>query len=193
MPLRQGDHQALVFMHNELLPFIIAGRKVKRGRWFIWVDGVYRYGGDLAAALAGLGVGGSLVRALAHPGETEHGTSADLLTRMTEQLGPRWVYIGFAAIIVWIVVRLVTQNESTAQRATLAKQFALYNEITYGKLREALRGRVPREDILKAHQATSERVQVALTNGIWPWDTYRPPETAFQPELDRLTDELRCL
>jgi hypothetical protein len=190
MPLQQGDHPALVFLHRELLPFIIAGRRVKR-RWFVWLDGVARYTGDLAAALAGLGVGGPLVGAFAHPAEPAHEASADLWTRLTEQLGPSWVYIGFAAIIVWIFVRLVTQNESVTQRATLAKQFALDNESGYGKLDQALHGHVPRDLILEVYRSTMDRVQTALTKEIWPYKKYRPPVAAYQPELDRLTDEIR--
>ena len=60
MPLQSGDHPALVFLYRELLPYMIAGRRVKR-QWFVRLDGVYRYTGDLAAAVAGLGVGGPIV------------------------------------------------------------------------------------------------------------------------------------
>jgi hypothetical protein len=190
MSLQQGDHPALVFLHRELLPFMIAGRRVKR-QWFVRLDGIYRYTGDLAAALAGLGLGGPLVGAFAHPTEPAHDASADLWTRLTDQLGPRWVYIGLVAIIIWIIVRLIIQNESVTQRATLAQQFALDNESGYGKLFECLRRRVPRDGILEVYRSTTDRVQTALTKNIWPFETYRPPEAAFQAERDRLIDEIR--
>jgi hypothetical protein len=187
MPLRQGDHPALVYLYRELLPFIIAARRIKH-QWFVRLDGFYRYTGDLAAALSGLGVGGSFVSAIAHPDQP----SVDLWTKLTEQLGSVWVYVGIAAIIVWIVVRLVIQNESVSQRATLAKQFALDNEISYARLDQALRRRDPRDVILEVNRTTMDRVQTALTKEIWPFATFRPPEWAFLPELDRIIDQIRA-
>ena len=170
---------------------MIAGRRVKR-RWFVWLDGVYRYTGDLAAALAGLGVGGSFVGAIAHPAEPADTGSADLWTRLTEQLGPRWVYVGFAAIIVWIVLRLVVQNETVTQRATLAKQFALDNESAYGKLYQGLHGDRPRGVILEVYRSTMDRVQTALTKRIWISERFKPPEKTFRAELDREIDDIRA-
>jgi hypothetical protein len=190
MGLQAGDHPALVFLHRELLPFLIAGRKVRR-RWFVRLDRGYRYTGDLAAALAGMGLGGPLIGAIAHSTDPGHGPGADVGTRLTEQLGRQWGIVGVVAVVVWVVVRLVVQNENIAQRATLAKQFAVDNEISFGKLFEALRGPKPRDGILEVHRATMDRVQTALTKDIWPFETYRPPPAAVQPELNELTDEIR--
>jgi len=169
---------------------MIAGRRVKR-QWFVHLDGVYRYTGDLAAALAGLGFGGPLVGALAHSGEPGQQGSGDFWKRLTEQLGPVWVYAGLAAIVVWIAVRLVTQNESVAQRATLAKQFALDNENGWARLFEVLRRRSPRDGIREINRSTQDRVQSALMRNIWPFDTFKPPMKAVQPELDLLIVEIR--
>lgn len=188
MPLQPGDHPALIFLHRELLPFLIAGRQVKR-QWFVRLDGIYRYTGDLAAALAGLGLGGPLVGAFAKAGAAN--PQSDLWTKLTTQLGPTWVYVGIASLAVWVVIRVVVQNEAVSQRATLARQFALDNEAANAKLYEALRKTVPRDGILEIYRVTMDRVQTALAKAIWPFDTFRPPALVFQAERDRLTGEIR--
>jgi hypothetical protein len=89
MPLRPDDHAALRFFYHEIFPFMIAGRRVRR-QWFVRFEGIYRYTGGVAAALAGLGVGGPFVGAFAHPGEPAE-SSADFWARLTGQFGPHWV------------------------------------------------------------------------------------------------------
>jgi hypothetical protein len=137
--------------------------------------------------LSGLGVGGSVVGVIAHSDEA----SGDLLGRLTRQLGPRWFFVGLAAIVVWIIIRLFIQNERVSQRATLARQFAVDHERSWGDLYQALGERTPQPGILKVHVSKHFRVQSAVIGRIWPFETYRPPLPAFQPELDRLIDEIR--
>lgn len=106
-------------------------------------------------------------------------------------LGPVWWAIAIAAVIFWSLVRLVIQNENVSQRATLARQIVVEIDLAYGELQQNLHHRVPGPFILRAHQATMARAQTAVSREIWPFPGYRPPREAYQPELDRVIDEIR--
>jgi len=59
-PLRAGNHYILRKLSTQLLPWMISGRRLSR-LWFVRLAAFWRYTGDLAAALAGLGIGAPLV------------------------------------------------------------------------------------------------------------------------------------
>src|SRR5215204_105828 len=100
--LRPGDHYILAKLANELLPYMIGGPRLTRW-WFVRLASFYGYIGDLAAALAGLGIGAPIVALVS--GKTPEGKSAFEVLR--EVLPAPWIGVGAAALIVWIIIRLV--------------------------------------------------------------------------------------
>jgi len=88
-PLRPGDHYILRKLCSELLPWMIGGR-VARRQWFVVLAGVYAYGGELAAALAGLGIGGPIIAAF----EEKEPPGQNALDTLRKTLPGWWFALG---------------------------------------------------------------------------------------------------
>lgn len=131
--LENGDHYVLQKLHNELLPWMIAGRWVKR-QWFVGVSSVNSYLGDILAALAGLGIGSPLVQLLS--GKIPEGKSA--LDVLHDSLPGPWFWIGVGALIAWVILRVVIKQENVVARALLAADCAQSMQKLYAQLFAAL-------------------------------------------------------
>jgi hypothetical protein len=185
--LNQNDHYILKKLCDELLPWMICGRRVK-DQWFVRLAGVYRYTGDLAAALAGLGIGAPLAALAA--GKAPAGKGAMDILRDT--LPGAWFYVGLAALLVWVVIRLVIQNEDVISRALLARDCAQSMKALKVELWKALPDSAPMPKITIVQKSVDDKVQTAVNNKVWPmsWDPL-PPADQIAEELRTTVEEIR--
>lgn len=110
-PLLPGDHQIMRKLAEELLPWMICGKMVKR-QWFVRLNTFNAYAGDAAAALAGMGIGAPIISAF--QGNVPAGQNAIEILRSTLPSG--WFVVGLVALIAWFAVRLVVQREDVVAR-----------------------------------------------------------------------------
>jgi len=184
-PLRAGDHYILRKLSTQLLPWMISGRRLSR-LWFVRLAAFWRYTGDLAAALAGLGIGTPLV-ALAS-GKTPEGKTAFDVIR--EVLPASMFYVGVAALIIWVILRLVVQNEDIIARALLARDCAQSVRALRQQLWMALADPDPMPRITQIQRSVDDQVQNAIRNRVWPWEPLPSPDT-IAAELAAAVDEIR--
>jgi len=185
-PILPGDHYVLRKLAREVLPWIIAGRRLRR-TWYVRLSTVAAYVGDSAAALAGLGVGGPLIAAFSKGGQPVAGT----LDAATSSLPAPLVPVGIVALFVWVALRVVMQREDVTARALLAKQCARNMQELNAQLWMALRLTEPMPQITVIQTSLGERVQNAISSGVWPWDPLPPPED-YAVELSKAVDDIRA-
>jgi hypothetical protein len=184
-PLKPGDHYILRKLSSQLLPWMISGRRLRK-LWFVRLAAFWRYTGDLAAALAGLGIGTPVV-ALAS-GKTPEGKTAFDVIR--EVLPMSMFYVGIAALVVWVILRLVVQNEDIIARALLARDCAQSMRALRQQLYIGLAEQDPMPRITQIQKSVDDQVQNAIKNRVWPWDPLPPPDT-IAAELTATVDEIR--
>jgi hypothetical protein len=185
-PLLPDDHYVLRKLSGELLPWMITGKRVGR-QWFVRLAGLYAYTGDLAAALAGLGIGAPLVAII--QGKLPAGQNAvDVLRGM---LGPAWFYVGVIAALVWVVIRVVVQREDILNRAVLAREYARSLNSLYAQLFAALATADPMPQIIVIQKTVDDKVQDAIKNRVWPFDPPLPPGSVIESDLKGVVDEIR--
>ncbi|MFN3658315.1 MAG: hypothetical protein ACK4UO_13765 [Pseudolabrys sp.] len=184
-PLQPGDHYILQKLCNELLPWMISGRRVGR-QWFVRTATFYGYGGDTAAALAGLGIGTPLAALVA--GKTPEGKSA--IEALRQVLPEAWMWVGGVALGVWVVLRLIVQREDIVARALLARDCAQSMKALRASLWTALPATDPMPKITEIQRSVDDKVQNAIKNKVWPWEPL-PSEELIQAELKLAVDEIR--
>ncbi len=177
-PLLPSDHYILRKLCDELLPWMISGKKIGR-QWFVHLAIFYSYTSDLAAALAGLGIGAPVAALI--QGQTVSGQNA--LEVLRAALPKGWFVTGVIAAIVWIILRLVVQREDVVKRALLAREYARAINASYAQLYQALATSDPMPQISVIQKSVDDRVQDAIKNGIWPWDPPVPPSAEIEVEL----------
>ena len=183
-PLQPGDHYVLRKLCEEVLPWMISGRTVGR-QWFVRLAFIYGYVGDLAAALAGLGIGSPIVALL--QGKLPDGQNAIDVLRAA--LPDGWFIIGVTAAIVWIILRLVIQREDVVKRALLARECARGMDALYLQLFRELASNEPMPQIRAIQKSVNDRVQDAVNNSVWPWRALAPDEdieVELKSEVDRI-------
>jgi hypothetical protein len=184
--LKPEDHYILKKLCDEVLPWMICGRRVQ-SQWFVRLAGFYSYTGDLAAALAGLGIGAPLAALAA--GKAPPGKSAfDVLG---DTLPGAWFFVGGVALIIWIVIRLIVQKEDVIARALLARDCAQNIKSLKLELWRALLEPAPMSKITIVQKSVDDKVQAAMNNKVWPWDPL-PPEAEIAEELRTTVDEIRA-
>lgn len=184
-PLQNGDHYVLQKLCNDLLPWMIAGRRVRK-RWFCKVSFLYGYSDAVMAAMAGLGIGAPLI-ALSK-GEVEQGKSAwDVLH---ETLPEPWFAIGAVAAIGWVIIRIVVQREDVVGRALLAKNCSEDMKGLRVKLWKSLSQATPILEINEIDRVVQDRVQDAIEKRIWKWDSL-PPPAEIADELTAAVNDIR--
>jgi hypothetical protein len=176
--LQAGDHRILQMLCNELLPWMIGGRQAHR-QWFVRLAIGYAYGGELATALAGLGIGAPLVAAF--QGKIAGGSSA--LDILHKALPGFWFWIGLGALIVWLVVRIVVQQQKATSRALFAVDCSKTMQKLYADLFTTLTDENPLPNIAPIKEAVMRAVKEAIEKDVWPWN---PP----QPKIDDINSEL---
>ena len=181
-----GDHYVLKKLSDELLPWMIAGRKLGR-RWFVRLSGFYGYTADLAAALAGLGIG-TPIAALAS-GKTPTGKSA--IDVLREAIPDGWIWMGAVALVAWTLIRLIVLREDVVGRALLARDCARRIRAQRAELWVVLRDANPLAKIAEIQKSIDDTVQDAIKNRVWAWDPL-PPAAEMARELQTDVDEIRA-
>jgi hypothetical protein len=184
-PILVSDHYILRKLCDEVLIWMIGSRSVRR-QWLVRLAIVYRYGGDLAAALAGLGFGGQLARLFAlKPPDNANASAA-----LHDALSGSWFWFGVGALIAWVFLRLYAQNENIVARALLAQEHVQSMRALYAELWTALHDSAPMLRIIAIQRIVDTKVQDAIRTGIWPWNPPPPPieaiSVALKVEVDRI-------
>jgi hypothetical protein len=185
-PLQPGDHYILHKLCNELLPWMIAGRAARR-QWFVVLARLYSYGGELAAALAGLGIGAPVIAVFA--GKGVDGENA-LVTLRRALPGP-WFAIGVVALVLWIVVRLVVKQQNAVVRALYAQDCSKTMLRLSAELWNALPAPNPLPGLAPLQEAVQRAVGDAIDKDVWPWNPPQPRGRAMELELARQISEIR--
>ncbi len=186
MPLRQDDHYILAKLNNEVLPWMIGGTRARR-RWFVRLAKAYSYGGEIATALTGLGLGVPLVALFT--GKVENGKDGFALLR--EALPGPWFWVGVAALVVWIVVRILVAREDAVARALFARECDGTMQKLYTQLHVALSEPTPMAKIGEIQKSVILGVEKEIDNKVWPWNPPMPALHDIQSELDTQIDEIR--
>jgi hypothetical protein len=189
-PLLPGDHPVLVKLCDELLPWMIAARRVGR-QWFVRLAAIFGYLGDFAAALAGLGIGApiaALMQGNVAAGGTKDRSAIDVLHTI---LPAGWSWAGLAALIVWTILRLVIQRQDVLARALLAREYGNAINALYAQLYKALQSPEPMDGVLIIQKSVDDRVQDAIKKGYWPYSPPFPPTEDIQQELATMAADIR--
>ena len=186
MPLQQDDHYILAKLNNEVLPWMIGGTRARR-QWFVRLAKVYSYGGEVATALTGLGLGVPLVALFT--GKVANGK--DGLALLREALPGPWFWVGVAALVLWIVVRILVAREDAVARALFARECDGTMQKLYTQLHVALSEPTPMTKIGEIQKSVILGVEKAIDNKVWPWNPPMPPPHDIQSELDAQIDEIR--
>jgi hypothetical protein len=185
-PIRAGDHYLLRKLCNELLPWMICGKRVGR-QWFVTVAILHNYAGDLAAALAGLGIGSPLVAVVAGTWPKDK----SFLEAVATNMPVFWFYLGVASAILWVVVRIVVQRQDVLKRALLVSEHRREMNALYIELYRGLELPEPVDNIAKVQSKVNDLVQSAIRAGIWPYDPPSPPEQELEPDLTIEVERIR--
>jgi len=99
-------------------------------------------------------------------------------------------YVGVAALIIWVILRLVVQNEDIIARALLARDCAQSMRALRQQLWMALADPDPMPRITQIQRSVDDQVQNAIRNRVWPWEPLPSPDT-IAAELAAAVDEIR--
>lgn len=186
-PLQPGDHRILQMLCDELLRWMIGGRRASR-QWFVRLALIYAYGGELATALAGLGIGAPLV-ALSQ-GKVANGKSA--LDVLHEALPGPWFWIGVGALVIWLIVRLIVKQQNAVNRALFARDCSKTMQKLYTDLYDALPESNPLPHIVPIKQAVIRAVREAVEKDVWPWYPPPPKGDDVERELSKQVADIRA-
>lgn len=181
-PFQAADHYVLTKVGRQLLPYLVASPRVK---WqpFVVVSQGYAYLGDIAAALAGLGIGAPFIGA-AQNGLSEGVNLADVFGS-----GP-WAWLGILGVIAWIFIRLYVQREDVNARATAARAFVVAMNSLAFELHTALDEREPMPRIIDIQKRINAKVQEAMDGQIWPFQPL-PDDMRHRRDLFNRIDGIR--
>jgi hypothetical protein len=184
--LGSQDHYVLHKLANELLPWMIGGRLVTR-QWFVYGAAVYAYGGELATALTGIGVGAPVVAVF--QGTSPKGTNG--LDVLQQALHGTWFWIGVTALVVWLALRLVVGREDAVAKALFAKDCARTMQRLHTDLDTALTDANPLPKLGPIQEAVMRKIGDAIDKEIWPWSPPFPESAKVDLELDKRIDDIR--
>jgi hypothetical protein len=184
--LEPSDHHILRKLANELLPWMIGGRLVTR-QWFAYGALVYAYGGELATALTGIGVGAALVAVFQGTASKE----TNGFEVLHEALHGAWFWVGIVALILWLILRLVIGREDAVARALFAKDCARAMQKLHTDLDTALAEKNPLPKLGPIQEAVIRKVGDAIDRGIWPWNPPFPESPHVDLELDKRIADIR--
>ncbi len=184
--LQPEDHYILRKLANELLPWMVGGRLVTR-QWFVYAAAVYAYGRELATALTGIAIGAPVVAVF--QGTSAKGTNAfDVLQ---QAFHGAWFWVGVAAFVVWLALRVVVGHEDAVGSALFAKDCARTMQKRHTDLDTVLATPNPLDRLPPIQDAVMRKVGDAIDKGIWRWDPPLPNSAAVDLELNRRIDDIR--
>lgn len=183
--LKPTDHYILRKVHDDLLPWMICGRLVKR-QWFVRLATFNAYAADSLAALAGLGIGAPIVALTS--GHVAQGQNA--LDILHQSLPGAWFIVGVAGLACWIVLRIVSKQEDVVGRALFARDCAQSMKGLFQELFIALADPTPMQEIIRIQRLVEHKVDGAIKNRVWPWDPL-PTKGEISAELAKITNDIR--
>lgn len=186
MPVRADDHYVLRKLADELLPWMVAGRLVRR-RWFVRLALVHSYGSSIAALIGGFGIGTPLTAYL----QGKSGDGGAALQTLRQTVPGWWFWAGVAALVTWAAVQIIVVKENVAARALFAKDCASGMQKFHADLWKALPVANPNPGIVKVQDDVMRKVQEAIEKGIWPWHPLPLQDRRFALELERDIDHIR--
>ena len=185
--IRKDDHYILHKLATELLPWMIAGRRVgSRGvrplaTGYVYVD-------KISTALAGLGVGAPLIEmARTEPNGSQQ---VDILAAI-KSLPPEWAWPCGLGILSFIILRMFVQSENILSRGASARICAEGMKAQKLLLFQKLAQAEPMQDIIKIQQEVMECVNRAQSNGAWTYDPLPTDEKWFNQILIREVATIR--
>lgn len=179
------DHYILKKLYREVLPWIVAARRVDT-QWFVRFATADAYLADIMAALAGLGIGAPLIALFS--GKLPAGKNAMEVLR--ETLPGIWFVIGLVALCAYILLRVVVKQENVVSRALFARDIVRTMKSLNIELFAALPEPNPMVRITQIQKSINDSVANATKNGVWPYNPL-PPHDTIAGELDRMTGEIR--
>lgn len=180
------DKDILRMLCDEVLPWMIAGRRARR-RWFVTLATAYAYGGAIATGLAGLGIGTRLIASV--KGTLPNGQNA--VDVLSQALPGIWLYIGIAALVLWVVVGVVVQQQNVTDRALFARDCSKTMQKLYADLYDALEEPRPLPLIAPIKQAVRRARSEAIDKNVWPYNPPQPRYSDIATELHRQIEDIR--
>jgi hypothetical protein len=187
MSLQSDDHYVLRKLNNELLPWLIGGRRTARQK-FVYLASVYAYGGEFATALAGIGIGTPVVALFR--GKTADGSNA--FTTLRNTLPGVWFWIGVLALALWLILRLVVKQQNAVDRRLYARDCGKTMQRLELDLQSALADPNPLQKIGPIQEAVMRAVHEAVEKDVWPWRPPLPRAQEIDAELSSRIDDIRA-
>jgi hypothetical protein len=176
-PLQEDDHYLLRKLCHEILPWMIGGRRATK-QWFVLFATIYACGGEVATAVAGLGIGSPIVAPF--QGKT---TNENTFEAFRQALQGPWFWIGVVALGLWLALRITVKQLNATDRALFARECNRTIQKLYIDLYDALADPNPLPKIVPIQEALRRVFREAIDKGVWPWDPLQPPN--LEPELGR--------
>jgi hypothetical protein len=178
--LQAGDHFVLRKLANELLPWLIGGQTLGK-QWFVRLASTYNYIADIGAALAGLGIGSPIVKLM--QGKAQDGENFFAVIRSA--LPPEWYAFAIVGGLVYVVMRVIIQQQNVTARALLAREYSRGFKASYAQLLQALAQADPMPQILVIQKSVDDRVQDAIKNEVWPFEPLLPDNPAVRRRVNQ--------
>ena len=102
-----------------------------------------------------------------------------------------WFWVGIAALLVWLMLRLVVGREDAVARALFAKDGARTMQKLHTDLDTALAEQNPLPRLEPIQKAVMRKISDAIDKGIWPWNPPFPQSPAVDLELDERIADIR--
>jgi hypothetical protein len=171
-------------MSDQVLPLIIVGLRVKR-QWFVRVAIVYAYGGELATGLAGLGIGAPLVAFFQGKGES----NKNGLDLVREALPGAWFWVGVAALVFWLFLRVVVKQQNAIDRALFARDCSQTAEKLNAQLEDVLAEAEPMPKIAPIQEALRRMRSEAIDKRVWRQLTEQDIEAELRMRVDQIREK----
>ncbi len=184
--LQQGDHYVLRKLANELLPWMMGGQALGK-QWFVRLASVYGYIGDIGAAMAGLGIGSPIVKLM--QGGAQSGES--FFTIIRSALPPEWYAVAIAGGLLYVLMRVIMQQQNVTARALLAREYSKAFKASYAQLLQALAQSDPMPQIVLIQKSVDDRVQEAIKNEVWPFENLLPDTPYVQQQVFQAVADFR--
>lgn len=165
---------------------MLCGRHIGK-QWFVRFASIYEYAGDIAAAIAALGIGTPVLDV--YLGKTLPG--ANSLDIFHTAFSSTWFYAGLVALAGWVIARVIMKRENLSARAVLAKEFERNIKSLYRQLYLALPEPDPISRILEIQKMVDGRVDDAIRNAIWLYDPPIPPDNLIEAALKEAVNDIR--
>ena len=177
--LQARDHPVLHKVAT-ILPYLVGAEKLHR-QTFVRLATVYNVGGDVAVALAGVGVGTPVAALLL--GKSKSGD--DALTVINTIFPSYLTPVGVLALVAWITVRVFVQNQDAVTRARRVWDLQPVFTKAYDNIDRALDDPTPMPTLIAIQKRVLDKVDESIDAGIWPYKPAKPNSPDVLMEIER--------